>query len=469
MPDEPLRTPTESDSFHAIAELLKSGAFTKDADRREAARIVEALQSQTQYLTPTQKDELSASVDDTLGSGEYPTPSAFWALWPQRPYFEAYQHIIEKAEAPPVFHFFAAATALGAAAGLRLWYPTQPTPLYANMAVCLVGPTGKVKKTTATVPAMDLLEALNAKEECVAIIRNKANPRSLTKFLSSRQNGDCLIYAPEFSVFMSKDKAAEGIVPTLADLLDTHKKAGDLTITHTQQLIHNTCLSLLSASNIELLLHSAPYSMLTSGLMNRIIFVVQDVRYRRSTLQDWMAEFPAEVSTDALEYLQWANNIKPQPVEVSKDAFDVYNAWYQSISDNIDPMLAAYVERKHVHVLRLALILALADKRTEIKRRDIEDSIAIMGWVQTFIPVMLERMQNVDRDLAYDYVIRKITQSHDRDPDTSQRTITKGKLARSSHWKLSKLNRVLRDLVVAGLIRKCSQFPERYALVRLKK
>lgn len=209
--------------------------------------------------------------------------------------------------------------------------------------------------------------------------------------------------------------------------------------------------------------------MLTSGLMNRIIFVVQDVRYRRSTLQDWMAEFPAEVSTDALEYLQWANNIKPQPVEVSKDAFDVYNAWYQSISDNIDPMLAAYVERKHVHVLRLALILALADKRTEIKRRDIEDSIAIMGWVQTFIPVMLERMQNVDRDLAYDYVIRKITQSHDRDPDTSQRTITKGKLARSSHWKLSKLNRVLRDLVVAGLIRKCSQFPERYALVRLKK
>lgn len=469
MHDDCPQVPTEPDNLHSITELLKSGAFKKSSDRRQAAQILEQLQGQTQYLSDIQKDALSASVDDTLVSGGYPAPSAFWSLWPQRPYFDAYQEIVEHSEAPPVFHFFAAATVLGAATGLRLSYPTQPAPLYPNMSVCLVGPTGRVKKTTATIPAMNLLEELNVDEEHVSIIWNKANPRSLTKFLSSRENADCLIYAPEFSVFMSRDRAAEGFAPTLADFLDTHKKVGDLTITHAQQVIKNTCLSLLSASNIEWLMHSTPRDMLTGGLMNRIVFVVQDVRYKRSTLQDWMALPHSDITGDALEHLRWANTIETQSATVTNDGLEAYNSWYQSIDDNIDPMMAAYVERKHVHVLRLALILALADKRLNVRQRDIEESIAIMEWVQKFIPLMLERMQGDTHDQAHDYVLRKIAQSPDRDPETNQRTITKAKIARDSHWKVSKTNRVLLDLVGSGVIRKCSQFPERYALVRIEK
>lgn len=469
MPEELFRIPTEADSLRAITELLKSGAFKKSDDRRQAAQILEALQGQTQYLTDSQKDELSASVDDTLTGSGYPAPSTFWALWPNRPYFDAYHSIIDKAISPPVFHFFAAATVLGAATGLRVWYPTEPDALYPNMSVCFVGPTGRVTKTTATKPALYLLELLNEEKEHVYIIYNKANPRSLINILSQRENADCLIYAPEFSAFISKDRASDNFAPTLADLLDTHKRRGDLTIAHAQQMLKNTCLSILAASNLDWLVKSTPADMMTGGLMNRIVFVVQETRYRRSTLKEWMTPPESKITVAALEHLQWASSLEPQQASLSPEAHEAYDHWNLSIKDNIDPMMASYVERKHVHVLRLALILALADKRTKVKRIDVEESIAIMGWVETFIPLMLEQMQGETMDHSQNYVIRKMSQSVVNDPETGQRTITKGKLVRDSHWKLAKVNRVLRDLVAAGMIRKCSQFPERYALVRLEK
>jgi len=461
--------PTDSENFQLITGLLKRGAFETPEGRREAAEILKDLESQTQYLTKDQKNELSASVDDTLGAGGYPSTASFWELWPKRPYFEAYQQVIEKSESPPVYHFFAAATVLGAAAGIRISYPTQPSPLYPNMSVCLVGPTGKIRKGTSLKPAIEMLEALNVEESRVSIIYNKANPRSLVQFLSQKENAECLLYAPELSAFISKDRSSENFAPTLADLLDTHMKAGDLTIRWAQQVLNNTCISLLAASNIDWLLRSTPRDMLTGGLMNRIVFVVQEERHQRLPLRDWLNPPGRDVMAGTFEYLQWANRLERCSAVVTKDGENEYDNWYLSLSDNIDPVMAAYVERKQVHVMRLALILTLADKRCTVGKNDYRDAIAIMAWVERFIPLMLERMQGVTQDPSKDYVIRKIQQSIELDPESEDRCMTRSKLLRDSHWGESKLNRVLKAMVASGYIRRTTEIPERYVIQRVKK
>ncbi len=315
----------------------------------------------------------------------------FAEMVPKTGWLSDYIEYTKGSEPPTVFHFFTALTMLGACLKRQLKIPRGVLdPIWPNMVVFLVGPSGKVKKTTAGNIGFYNLAMRTGR---LKIISEKITPEGLVDQLADGDKADGLLYMGEIASSLTKAKYMDTMIPLLTRLWDCPSVYSSGAATKATRTLYDVALSCLGCTTEIWLIKSVPTEAMSGGFTARIIQVYQGGTSRR---------FPNPPPVDTvleeslIERLGDTEFIQGD-VSLTEQADKVYIDRYYELSDTVpeDEQLAPFHARVPQHTLRIAMLLRVAENnmrdRTDkdpirIELSHFEQADTIMRWVLKYLP-----------------------------------------------------------------------------------
>jgi len=297
-------------------------------------------------------------------------------------------------ESPEAYHFWTAVSVIGAATARQVSLDFNYFTIFPNTYIILVGPSG-VRKSAAAGIGIQLAEAAGIKKFSDKIT-GAALIKDLAECTVKRISGNVvqlcspmLIYASELGVFMGPDAYASGVVADLTDLYDCPKKWEKKTISRGTEEIIAPFVSLFAAATPTSLKACIPPDAVGQGFTSRILFVWASHRKQR-------VPFPQfDAGTKMLEKglisdLQHIAELRGSFSFTTK-GFECYRNHYLSRPDPEeefeDERLRGYASRKDMHLLKLAMVLSVADRDDlTISEKEIEAAIEAFRWLDEGLP-----------------------------------------------------------------------------------
>src|SRR3972149_1290551 len=235
-------------------------------------------------------------------------------------------------EAPTAFHFASALTVLGASLRRRVFVDQGYYKIYPAMRTMLVGPSGTVKKSTASGYAVKVGRAAGCYNNLMNTGSGEALLSQLAKLCKMQGESTGLVYVSEMSTLINKSDYNISLVQLLTDLFDDADREFPRPI----------------------LADPKEYESLV-GDLTRVGFVKGPAR------------------TDA-EADKW------------------YEAWYRGRKDRrpVNERLAAFWQRIPDHLLRLGMLFSVSDnpdqrERVEITETHLIQAEAVLAWVLKYL------------------------------------------------------------------------------------
>lgn len=313
----------------------------------------------------------------------------FCSLVPKTGWLRDYVDYTMFCEAPTAYHFFNAATMIGAVLKRNVWKDQGLWKIYPNLATLLVGPSTATRKTTSADIATKM--ALNSGQ--VRLVGENFTAEALVKDLAEGDDAIGLAYVPELAATLTKAKYNETLIPVLTRLWDCPDVLPTSRITRTKATLYNVALSFLGCSNEAWLVESIPDSAFKGGFMARIQQVYCGGTNRRYPEPPKPPPGVYESLRDRLESAGYCHG----EICLSSSGRMWYDVRYNEILDAIpeDERMAPFYGRLSDHLLRMAIILRLAENdfrdrpdeaRTELDVCHLEAADAIMSWVVKYLP-----------------------------------------------------------------------------------
>ena len=399
--------PITTDTFDkAIAWVTKHRAGTLSVDEQEDfIRLLSRASRQSIAEVRLRLGLASASPN-----GRAPKRAIvadFTPLIPKKGLFADYMKYTSQTESPDAFHFFSFAVALAASLQRHVFIQKGMFKVWPGMAVMLVGPTGIVRKTSATLPLLDLLREAGT----CNILPQRVTPEALIKKLQDNaKGGDAtgLIYAPEFANFLGKQMYMEGMVTMLTDLFDARNHVDVSTIARKDEVIKNVCVSMLACSTPDWLIDQIPKSAHGGGFMARIIFVAQEWSEKVYT-------FPPPPPRDMrAQLITGLSRISTYSGEIilERHAVTWFDEWYKKhrFTVPIFKEFAGYHERKPEYVLRLAMVIAASylPSTLTVSRESLQHAEKVLTWNEQFFPIIFESKRSLrgeERNTVYSAIL----------------------------------------------------------------
>lgn len=313
----------------------------------------------------------------------------FLGLIPKQGWLADYIEYTMLSEAPAAFHFFTGCAVLGAAIGRKVWFAKGYYRVFPNHQIILVAPTGKCRKTSALNLGLKLLQQLDG----LNILADKTTPEALTAELSTLGMGTGgklytareahgVVYAPELAVFLGKQRYNEGMISLLTALFDNPDKWLGSTKGAGKQELTNVCITFMGASTPDWLVSAIPQDAFGGGFMSRLLFIVQEDTPRCFPIPKAVTT-PIELIR-GLQHRHKATVGGEMTFEDSKAEF-WYSMWYTASRKDIpeDDKMAGYHERKPDHLLRLAMVLALSERRLKVTEADLVMSSQLLSYIES--------------------------------------------------------------------------------------
>ena len=372
---------TRDEQLKDFKRFLKAGPYPPGSPLQKTAE--EFLLEFPWELNETERQELTASMEAAfrIKAPEEDIPSVkFDELIPKHGWFRNYYKYTLTSEPPTVFHFMSSFTLLGAALERNVYFDKGFYRVYPNVATVLIAPTGKCRKTSATNIALKL-----AREVGLNVLSDRLTPEALVDGLMGREAATGIVYAPELAVFLGRSKYLEGMVPLLTTLFDAPDRWHSKTIGRGDSKLAHVALSFLGASTIEWFVEALPREAFSGGFMSRLLFVVQEDTDRTFALPERMR---GETWEGLREQLQDLMELRGE-VTLDNAARSWYLKWYEKHQKETveDEKFAGYHERKPDHMLRMAMLLRMAENQSkQVLPRDFEVSLEMLDWLEKWLP-----------------------------------------------------------------------------------
>jgi len=142
-------------------------------------------------------------------------------------------------------------------------------------------------------------------------------------------------------------------------------------------MLRNIAITLLGGSTLGLLETILSGIAFESGFPSRVIFVYQEYTDRDRALP---GKADVDVRLELLELLRDISRIEGG-ITIDQQANVYYDEWYKKFRTRqmlYDERKAEVMERQHVHLLKLSMLLALSEQRLTINERDVRYSSALL-------------------------------------------------------------------------------------------
>ena len=304
-------------------------------------------------------------------------------------WIRGYMEYTRATESPEAYHFWTAATVLGAATARQVSLDFNYFTIYPNFYTILVGPSG-VRKSAAAGIGIKLAEAAGIKKFSDKIT-GAALIKDLAECTVQRLTGNVvqlcspmLIYASELGVFMGPDAYASGVVADLTDLYDCPRKWEKKTISRGTEEVIGPYVSLFAATTPTSLKACIPPDAVGQGFTSRILFIWAANRRQRVPFPEFSAGTKM-LEVNLVKDLQHIATLKGS-FSFTPMGFETYRQHYLSRPDPEDEFederLRGYASRKDMHLLKLAMALSVADRDDlTISEKEIEAAIEAFKWL----------------------------------------------------------------------------------------
>lgn len=300
------------------------------------------------------------------------------------------------------FRFFSWCCVIGAAINNKVWVhrgdPELLPKLFPNPWVLLLAPPGRGTKTTIINMVCDLLM-----EACpeVRIIADKITPESLLASLSVPADIDKdsivigptdatgLIKAPEASVFFGKQQYNLGLVSLITDLYDYREEWKSSTIRRGKDVLRNVCISILAGSTPTWLQTMLPQDAFTGGFMARFIIVEMPLNYLK---REAFPTKPSNLTRKKLIDMLREISVIEGEFKWSNTGARKYKEIYENVEITGDPQIDSYREREFDQLLKLAMILAINEKKLILEEHHFTQALKIFNFLMRDIGERIIRL-----------------------------------------------------------------------------
>jgi hypothetical protein len=97
----------------------------------------------------------------------------------------------------------------------------------------------------------------------------------------------------------------------------------------------------------------------------------------------------SDMRVQLVDYFQAIRLGSRGPITISDEAFQLFDGIYKSWGELPDSRLITYGSRRQTHLLKLLIVTACADLRTEISAEDVILANTILTYTETYMPKAL--------------------------------------------------------------------------------
>lgn len=375
-------------------------------------------------------------------------------------FLSGFMKLYEDTEVPPTFAAWSAIAGLSCILGRRCFLECGPFNIYPNMYICLVGGSGVVRKSTSIDAISTMLRLVQPGPNIIAQkltpealieamkIVNTENPK---EFMKTTCTG--FVVADELATFLNKQSYEAGIAPLLIQFFDCKPNFEYRTKTGGQQILTDTCLGLLAGTTVDWLSSAIPTNAVGGGLTSRIIFVYVEKEEKMVPFPEF-TDAHKHLAQTLLDHLHRLSQIQGKYV-LTPDAKEWYAGEYIRFKTSEDghtlssnPTLSGYASRRHLHQLKLAMLLAAAES-TEmvVKLEHLKVATTMLSGCEKKMPDILNMVTSSDLGILQRQFVDLIRKSQGR-------KIAKSTILRSLGHRISlrELDEIVNSLKAARLV-----------------
>jgi len=377
------------------------GSWPAELDTSLRRKMIEATCRAFNLTEP----ELWIQLDGTAGLGliKVAKPESredkLRSLLPKGGWFEWYDQFTRESEPPLSYHIFSSLCILGASLGRRVFRRMGHFSIYPNYCVILIGPTGRVKKTTAA----EISQKIIKNAVLCPILADQVTPERMISVL--KESGHHFIFAPEMSVFFGKQQYNAGMIPKVLRILDSPAEYIAETQIREQEILTDLAVTFLGCTTPSLLTSSMPVEVVSSGFLNRFVLVVENDTERCFPTP---AEPPRNIETKLMKAVARMKGMTGE-IFLSKEGTQWYDDWYRarwrSVRKMTDENAVEVTERAPMHLLRTAMLTHLVQcDNFQICQKCLETSLALITYTEQTAPKMFQTMKQTIGANDMDYV-----------------------------------------------------------------
>lgn len=294
-------------------------------------------------------------------------------------------------ESPEIFHFWVGISIIANTLRRKTWFNLGYFDIFPNLYNILVSPTGIGEKSSAITVGEPLFYAIPG----IMLARGKLTEAFLADWLRIAQANDidkngtaCIsMVISEFKVLTEGINKDNTLVTRLTDLYDGKYFEYD---TKTKGIYHipKPCLNIMAASTPEWL-------RVGGGFDSRLTIIAVTQEERKFAFPV-VTPHQEEVRANLMEDLIEIDKLKG-PFSIEPAAHQAYEKWYdvkETTKISEDVRLAGYYSKKKTMVMKIAMILAVADR---------EASDAGLVIRHNHIRGALERLRGLEDSMIFAY------------------------------------------------------------------
>lgn len=297
-------------------------------------------------------------------------------------FLRAYLEYTKESESPDTYHIWTALSAVASVTRRKVWVDQGLYILYPNLYVALVGPPARTAKSTAIRLGRRLIQGIPG----VTIGPDSCSREELIREMAgSKLDDQCAmtIHSSEFSSII--DVSGIMMIQFLTDIYDCDfrdpKGWRYSTKTQGKDEVRNPYLNMLVGTTPSYIADALPNNVIGHGFTSRMIFVHEEVERLinpRPGAED--TEMAQELISD-LRHISFLSGAFRWTEDGMKTYDDFYRGLYKTIP--ADYRMEGYHWRKKIHVLKVAMLLSLAESDAlTLTERDITAAIQMLASIE---------------------------------------------------------------------------------------
>ena len=315
------------------------------------------------------------AADKLEGEKPKPEPKPKTGRCVKKSWIQEYLKYTAGQESPELFHLWTAITILAGVVRRNVWLKFGGGKIIPNFYTVLVSPTGVCRKQAAIDEGTNMLREVGN----LKILHEKVTPEGLISYLrfeSTKKievegklviDEECVVFiqSSELANFIGSTQYSEQLRELMTGLWDNHKDWDYTTQSRGKEPLRNINVNFLGASNPEWLAKGFKEDSFGGGFIGRIIFIFQNRRIKVA----WPKKTPEQMSLRNLLVmdLQHISTLHGS-FKVTDKARDFFEDWYMAFEPDMSGRMVGYLQRKHVHMLKLAMLLSVAENDELIMR-----------------------------------------------------------------------------------------------------
>lgn len=359
-------------------------------------------------------------------------------------WIKSYLSFTEGMEPPRMMHFFVAVSTIAGALRRHVWIDMTRFKWYPNFYIILTAPPGVISKTTTMDQGLDLLKAVPDIKFGPDVITWEALTKKFAESQEEFQYGDEFI--PQSAMTLASGELGNLINPLNKDMVNLYIALWDgrnafakETKMSGNDAINAPWINMIGCTTPSWIADNVPEAMIGGGFISRCIFVYAEEKDKRVAWPDEMVRADHAALREALIHdLEHISQNVIGPVTLSPEAREWGRKWYEELWTTVaksasTDQLQGYIARKQSHMVKLAMVLSVAEsddriiteghiRLAEMMLQETErDSAKVFGRVGQTIAAananrlleFIKRYKEVGYQQAYRYVIPYFPDAHE--------------------------------------------------------